>query len=135
MPFVWVRMKNQLEIFHQAKKLVKKLPCIVAEALSVPGTEGELSADEIEVKVELFSSIREVKNTAGFTCLDTSKDVMKDISTKDIEIIILANYYPERNKNLDERQKIILNRVKEFISPEFSGFVWVLLTPSSFGEF
>lgn len=96
-------------------KLVKNLPPIVAEALSVPGTEGELAPGEIEIKVESFGP--------------------RDIHTKDIEIIVWANEYIERKRNLKERQEIITRKVRELLPPDTTGFVWVLLQPGSFGEF
>jgi len=137
MPFVWVRTEDQWKILRQVEKLVENLPSIVAKALSVPGTEGELLPNEIEVKVELFGEIREGKNSSGLTYVDLrdSAEVLKDIHTKNIEIIIWANDYPERAKNLDQRRKQIIKEVRKFIPPDITGFVWVLLQPGSYGEF
>jgi len=116
MPFVWVRVSSFLnEEFIE--KLAKKLPIIVAKALNVPGTKGTLKPEEIEVKVESFGPL--------------------DVHTKNIEIIIWANDYPERRENLNERRKQIVAEIGKFFSstPEITGFVWVLLQPGSYGEF
>jgi len=118
MPFVWVRTNPYKIGKTQFRQLVENLPTIVAEALSVPGTDGELTPEEIEVKVETFG--------------------LFDIHTKDLEIIILAQDFPERKKNLDERQRLITGKVRRLLSPSvtgITGFVWVLLQPGSFGEF
>ncbi|MBZ9571952.1 hypothetical protein KJA15_01260 [Patescibacteria group bacterium] len=117
MLFVWVRITLQEVSKHVAviKELIDNLPGIVAEALSVPGTDGELTSDEIEVKFETFGPF--------------------DVHSKDIEIIILANDYPERKKNLDERQTLIKEGVKRILYSGITGFVWVLPLPGSFGEF
>jgi len=135
MPFVWVRIEGQWRVLKPVKKLVKNLPSIVAKALSVPGTEGELSPNDIEVKVESFGLIEEAEGSSGFTRIDVSGDVLRDIHTKDIEIIIWANDYPERAKNLDQRREQIIKEVRKFIPPDITGFVWVLLQPGSYGEF
>ncbi len=98
-------------------KLTSKLQGIVAEALSVPGTAGELKLGEIEVWV-----------------CDAQPG---DVNTLPLEIIIWANYYPKRKKNLDERRARIVKEIKKLI-PEnlkITGFVWVLLAPASFEEF
>lgn len=55
MPFVWVRW-NERDIAHRPYthkilwKLTGELPTIVAEALSVPGTDGELKPKGLSKK-------------------------------------------------------------------------------------
>jgi len=97
------------------ERFVKKLPTIVAGALSVPDTERELTPDKIKVKFETFGP--------------------SDIYTKDIEITIWANECWERKRNLDERQELITKEVKRIVHPGTTAFVWVLLQPGSVGEF
>lgn len=116
MPYALVRIDPRKLGGAELVKLVEKLPTIVSEALSVPGTAGKLTSDEIEVKVEHFGPL--------------------DIHSKDVQIIIWANDYPERKKNLDERREAITERIiEEFLYPETTCSVWVLLALGSYGEF
>jgi hypothetical protein len=117
MPFVLVRTTPHVYAglyLHsdELKPLLQELPGIIARALSVPGTEGELTPEEIEVKVEQFGDI--------------------DIHQKDVEIIIWANDYPERRKNLEVRTKQIYGQVKAILNQDTTSFIWVLLQKGSF---
>lgn len=117
MPFVWVRVHPTEMTGHSfsfIRGLVRSLPDIVAKALSVPNTEGELTSSEIEVKFEKFGPL--------------------DIHTKDVEIMIWANDYPARKEDLDERRKRIVGEVEKHLWRDTTFFVWVLLQPGSFGE-
>ena len=99
-------------------KLVKQLPWIVAEALDVEkNPDARIISNEIEV------------------CVRESGEL--DINTKDLEIIIWANSYPERLANLEQRKDEILQDVRKFLGDHdrnLTGFVWVLLQPAAFGE-
>ena len=88
----------------------------MSAALTIPGTEGELKSEDIEVWVN---------------------DVGKfDQNVKDIEIVVIAQPYPEREQNLKERQEAIENPVKAILNWENDGFVWMLLAKKgAFGEF
>lgn len=63
---------------------------------------------------------------------------MIDANVKDLQIVILANDYPERRANLEERKEGIRRDVKVVIGQHgytnITGFVWVLLVPGAFGE-
>ena len=108
---------------HQLRVLVDDLPVTVADYLSCDDPGGKLTPQDIEVWVQDFGPF--------------------DVNTKDVEIIIWANLYPGREANLDDRRQCIIEdvvralnagrRIPTRSSP--SGFVWILLQPSSFGEF
>ena len=91
---------------------------IVADALTIPGTDGELHSHEIEMEVRDFGSFDQPGKYS-------------------LEITVLANEYPERRANLDERREKIIAGVKDALPnfPPGRGYVWVLLMPGSFGEF
>lgn len=95
------------------KPLLDHLRQIVAEELTVPGTDGELNADEIEVRVQETGHL--------------------DQNIPHVAITIWANQYPERLANLDERRRHIAQRIKELI-PHMDGNLWILLQPGSFEE-
>lgn len=94
------------------RPFLRELPEIIAKALSVPGTEGELTPEDIEVKFEQFGDL--------------------DIHQKDVEIIILANDYPEIRKNLDFRTKQIYFQVCTLLGQDTTSFILVLLQKGSF---
>ncbi|MCX6812997.1 MAG: hypothetical protein NTV77_00675 [Candidatus Azambacteria bacterium] len=99
------------------EELVANLPESVASSLTTSDLcpEGKLTAQDVEVWVLDFGP--------------------HDINTKDVEIIIWANLYPERQKNLDFRRDILYRMVRLILPEEIKGFVWILLQPASFGEF
>lgn len=120
MPFVYVRRNTEKVSDEMTAVLSRALPELVANALSVPNSDGELTKDDIEVEVRDIGSL--------------------DVSTKDVEVIIWAGDYPERSINLDDRREQIIKGIKFLSDPGIpsgivSGFVWVMLSPSSFGEF
>lgn len=53
----------------------------------------------------------------------------------DLQIIIFAADFPERKTDLNDRRKLIVDAIKTILPSEIRGFVWILLPPSSFGEF
>ncbi|OHA67335.1 MAG: hypothetical protein A3C82_01660 [Candidatus Wildermuthbacteria bacterium RIFCSPHIGHO2_02_FULL_47_12] len=98
---------------ERIKPLLDHLRQIVAEELTVPGTDGELNANEIEVRVQETRSL--------------------DQNVPHIAITIWANEYPKRLANLDERRRRIAQRVRDLI-PDVDGNLWILLQPGSFEE-
>ncbi|MEK9135362.1 MAG: hypothetical protein AAB451_03670 [Patescibacteria group bacterium] len=97
-------------------RLVDRLPEIIANALTCENPDGKLTPADIEVWVRRSDS--------------------KDIVTDKIQIVVFASLFPERAANLDARQKIINDRIKEILrGTNFHGWVWIRLAPSSFGEF
>jgi hypothetical protein len=102
----------------ELKQLIDNIPKIVAEELSVPGTEASLTPTEIEVRVE----------TIGPYDITNGKDLMINIIAKD---------YPERKRNLNERRIHIRDRLVMLApcSVIRKSYVWVHLSDSSYDEF
>ena len=104
MPYVILKTKERFfaprnevaEENHPLKMFTKHLAKVVAEALSTPGTEGELTARDIEVEVREFGKY--------------------DVNQADVEIIVFANEYPERLENLEKRRKKIENNVRSWLN-------------------
>lgn len=120
MPLVCVWRNSKKVSDEMIRVLVCALPEIVASALTVPDSDGALTKDDIEIRVSDIGSF--------------------DISTKDLEVVIFAGDYPKRRANLDQRRERIIRGIKALSNPEgivetVSGFVWVILSPNSFGEF
>ena len=99
---------------EELQPLLESVCQIVAEGLTVPGTEGELNADEIEVAVTEAGPL--------------------DQNMKDIAIIVWANVYPERLENFDDRRSQIAGRMMARLPGKYSGSLWVLLQPGSYQE-
>lgn len=123
MPFVTLRHNHELK-FNCIDSLAGALPEMVARALHVEGSDSEkhLKASDVEVAVSNIGAL--------------------DVTTALIEILVIANDFPERKENLNERRDVLLNEIREFLSrydptpfDSFKGFVWILLAPGAFGEF
>ncbi|MGC9611010.1 MAG: hypothetical protein ABSE68_02205 [Minisyncoccia bacterium] len=84
------------------------LATTTAKALSIPGTEGELTAKDIEVEVREFGKY--------------------DINQADVEIIVFANEYPERLENLEERRKQMGKDIYSWLGePSFESPMWLAI--------
>jgi len=111
MPLILI--KRQLSVTDQdLKPLLNVIRPIVAQELTIPGTDGELNPDEIEVEVRHVG------------CLDQNSLA--------IAITIVANEYPERLRNLEERRQLIGQRLRKWLPSGIHGSLWVLLQPGSF---
>lgn len=95
--------------------LTDNLPGIVAAALSCDDSKGKITSANVEVWSRARNRL--------------------DIGLSDLQIIILTEDCPEKRANLDERQKMITDAVKELLPPNIHGYVWVTLVPGSFGQF
>lgn len=121
MPLVVIQYKRAFLYKDSVHKLAKKLPEIVADALDAGqggNKEASLFPREVEVWVQESGAL--------------------DVNTRDLEIIIWANSYPERLKNLEQRKNKIVRGVRKVLgtrNSSLSGFVWVLLQPGAFGAF
>jgi len=129
MPHVDIRVNPKISESGVIERLVENMPTIVAEALSTElGTEGSLTAEEIDVTVQSYGS--------------------RDIYHHDIGIMIIANDYPARSQNLKERAQTINDRVEKFLEnaklalhiqmeerQTIKCYVWVLLAKGEFKEF
>lgn len=131
MPLVLVRYSTAIHP-RAVGEIADDLRSFVAEVLTAQEAESKLSPSDIEVWVE------EEK-----TC---------DVSLHTLQIVIFANDYPSRRAKLDQARALIVSRLKARL-PDYlrrwpsrklpdpkgrfglKGYVWVLLCPSSFGEF
>ena len=118
MPLVVVQHKAGRITEQMLTNLAKAMPEIVAAGLNAPENQDAcLIPSDIEVWVQ---------ESGRF-----------DVNTKDLGIIIWANSYPERLRNLDQRKDAIVQAVRKFLADcdrNLSGYVWVLLQPAAFGE-
>lgn len=118
MPLVVVQHKAGRITEQMLENLAKAMPEVVATALNAPENHDAcLSPSDIEVWVQESGKF--------------------DVNTKDLEIIIWASSYPECLRDLERRKDVIVQAVRKFLADfdrNLSGFVWVLLQPSAFGE-
>lgn len=122
MPLIVVQYKaGDQGLKRIAQKLANKLPGIAAAALTVGNekSNGLVTPDDIEV-----------------WCNEGSP---ADVNTKDLEIVIWAHQFEERMANLEERKDTILNYVRTFLTTfhghrKLTGWVWILLQPTAFGQ-
>ena len=120
MPLTLVQYKTDRGLKELAETLAKALPRIVAPALNLPerkGLDGLVTPSDIIV-----------------WCVEGGQT---DVNTKDLEILIWAHDFPERKANLEERKETILKGVRRFLADydrNVSGFVWILLQPSAYGQ-
>jgi len=119
MPLVMIQHKKGRVPKILLEGLAVGMPGIVAASLHVEeNKDAHLTPDDVEVHVQESGE--------------------SDVNTKDLEITIWANLYPERLENLGWRKENIVQFVRDFLTANdmqfLSGFVWVLLQPASFGE-
>lgn len=119
MPLVVIQYKDGYLNKDMVRGLAESMPRIVADALdagSPENREAYLSSSDIEVWVQESGKL--------------------DVNTRDLEIIIWANSYPERLVNLEQRKNAVIRDVRHVLGNydrNLSGFVWVLLQPGAFG--
>ncbi|TSC60268.1 MAG: hypothetical protein LiPW15_146 [Parcubacteria group bacterium LiPW_15] len=117
MPLVTIHHKFGVPQEDIIWSLAKELPEIVAEALNVKGKpEAHLDPGDVEVRISRLGE--------------------HDVNTRDVEIIVTANFYLERMANLEEREEMILNAVRDFFADydfNVSGYVWIDLKLAAFG--
>ena len=96
--------------------LIRRLPEIIAGALTCENPDGKLLPADIEIWV------REPNKY--------------DVGSEKIQIVIFASSFPERAVDLKVRQEAIEDRIKEILQgTNVHGWVWIRLAESSFGEF
>lgn len=115
MPLVEVDRDPKVVTDEILKPLVDGLPEMVASTLTCDDADGHLTPEDIKIRVRDFGPY--------------------DKHHYDVEVIILANFYPQRGKTLELRRRVICNEVKYLLRSKVHGFVWVNLTDGSFGEF
>ncbi len=115
MPIVRVRKNSNFNKIIELSNLAIGLKHSVAKGLNVPGCRaGLLSASDVEV---YFDNIQPM-----------------DRCSKNIEIIIEANFVFERLVNLEERAKLITEEAKRWIPSNYTFFVWVRLAHGAYME-
>jgi len=122
MPLVMVtvnRARPQLADDSSCLRLASYLRGRVAKALSCDEKDGELTSDDVEVELSDYDPRRHIGGEQF-----------------DVRVMVIANDYPSRRENLDERrQSIERGMCAGDKMQDLKGFVWVLLAPASFGEF
>lgn len=119
MPVVLLQYKADRVPEEIVAKLAKRLTELISEALDVPENQSaRLHPEDIEIFVTPSQKL--------------------DLNTKHLEIMVWAHQYPERLLNLEDRKDKVLYGVKAFLAMcdlDVSGWVWILLQPTSFGAF
>lgn len=109
MPLVQIRSRlTDLQL----SELLPGLQKVAAEALACE--EGKLGPGDI--MIEIFESHPQ------------------DFNTKDVNIRVFANTYPDRSKNLDDRRRQIGKYVQSHIPEGLTWYVWVKLSDASYGS-
>jgi hypothetical protein len=114
----WVELYRDKEVVSDNTliNIVSVLPYAVSYALDVPEEpNGRLTFLDIEVKTFDYNEF--------------------DVHSKPLAIIVRAEDFPDRRKNLNDRREIIEIQLREFIPAGLHGFVWIRPLEGSFGEF
>ncbi len=98
----------------EVRYIAEHLPKIIAEHLSIPKTDGQLTAADVEVWA----------NPNG----------LLDVNSKDLVVVVWAALYPERLENIDQRRRDLAMAIRWMFSKKWTGYVWILLQPQSFEE-
>src|SRR3989338_6036886 len=97
MPLVVLQHKAGRIAEQMLTSLVYVLPNIVARALHAEKNyDAWLTPNDIEVRVQESGKF--------------------DANARDLEIIIWANSYPERLRNLEERKDVIVQAIRKFLA-------------------
>jgi len=116
MPLVLVRRNPKVVTDDILRgRILDNLPNFVASSLTCDNRYGKLTANDIEIIVNDFGPF--------------------DKSEHDLMIIVLANSYPERLKNLKARKRMLRKQLEYILSPFIKGYVWIILQDGSFGKF
>lgn len=113
MPLAFVNYRDIVLDRGGVKRIVEALPELVAKSLSVE--EGRLVPGEVGVRTRRADAM--------------------DILTHDVEIVVFANHYPEREAKVQEAAEEINTSVEDLLAGTgLRSYVWVLLTPGGFSE-
>ena len=122
MPLIIITKNSKKISRHTLAGLAKSLPACVARKLHIKSVkDAHLTPADIEVKI----------NERG----------RYDTYHHDVEVVILASHFPEREANLPRITSEISAYVQGYLNglpseegPTISGFVWIRLAPSGFSE-
>jgi len=87
----------------------------VADALSVEETDGQLTHEDIEVRVRIKGP--------------------HDVTAYHVEITIWAKHYWTREAKLEEAAARIAGELDKRVFENVRGFVYIILSPAAFAEF
>lgn len=118
MPLVMVHCDPRVVSDDSLGLLNSYLSKLVAEVLDA-SPEGPLTANDVEVITYNYQEF--------------------DVHHNSFDIIVIANDYPSRRMDLEQRKNLLMDRLKIFLKSvrylngkKFS--VWIVLAPSAFGE-
>jgi len=111
MPLVLITRKPGVSL----TELLSMIRLVVADELSSNDPHGALIPDDIEVNVREFGPL--------------------DISKYDVEILIVANEYPERRATLPARTYMVRKKVANLLPGGLLSWVWILLATGEWQEF
>lgn len=120
MPTVIIRRDPVLVADTFISQLVSALPEVVADSLTVPGTDCEVMGSDVGIEVRDHGPL--------------------DKPTHDLEVTIWAGRHEQRSRNLEQRRLVIQGAVQTLLGAWSyerytpSGFVWILLVEDAFGE-
>ncbi len=95
--------------------LIAAIPVAIAAAFDCEDDGGDLSPKDIEVEVAPVGP--------------------KDVNAYDVCITVLANHFPSRDANHEERRLLMQAMLAEYVPKGLKAYLWTLLIPASFGEF
>lgn len=124
MPLVHVYWKTGIVRPTAIPDIVKVLPTIVSRALSVPA-EAAFGPEEVTVK----------PFTLAQATGDEKFDFMPELGSHDVEVVIWANHWPEREARKAELATQIGADLQDHVPMGNTGFVWLVLVPAAFAEF
>lgn len=111
-----VRIVTKVHVPNQLRLDIRNaIQEIVARALTCSDLGGSLTSVDIDVELDFVGEY--------------------DLIKHDIAITVTANDFPSRKKNHHDRRRYIQREVDPMIPEELTGFVWLLLSTASYGEF
>jgi hypothetical protein len=119
MPLIVIKFDTQKVLPFVLKDILRELPAIAAKTLSCE-EGGELKPEDIMFEVDPHGPY--------------------DLNVKELQLRVYAHDYPSRLARLDEIRKDIENHLTSVLKTlyreqhEPSWYVWVLLSPTSYGS-
>lgn len=126
MPLVHVYWNSWKVTGTDIRRIENALPDLVSNALSV-STDSSFPPSEVTVK-----GFEMEKLTDKHTERD---DDLREPMSHDIEVVVWAHNYPERERSLEQLAATMASGVQKLAPEHCSGYVWLLLQPSAFTSF
>ena len=96
----------------------EQLRAFTAQALSCDDVGGRLNSTDVEVEIK----DRDPKRNIGG-------------AKYDLKILILANDFPSRKANLEQRGSQLKEKVAAVLAPNIHGSIWIRLAPAAYVQF